>query len=87
MRTSPDAIVDTTDEEALIVHLRAERSRSRRENGRVYHITFTDDGIRTFTLKIGVPKSRGYKWSKLLDGGPEHDSTETEMVKAEKIRR
>ncbi len=46
-------------------------------NGRVYHITFTeqDNPTNVYTLKIGVPVWRGSKTSILVDDGPLFDST------------
>lgn len=58
--------------------IRAERSRS--ENGRVYHISFTatDEGDNTCSGKvtIGVPRFR-WKEKSLVDGGPLYDSTQS----------
>ena len=67
--TAPDAIVDYTDE-AAVVQIRAERDG--KGDGRVYRITFYD-GVRNYTLKVGVPKSQG-KNKSLVDGGALYNS-------------
>jgi hypothetical protein len=68
--TAPDAIVDCTDE-AAVVQVRAERDGE--GNGRVYHIQFTY-GEGTHTFYVGVPNNQG-KNTVLVDDGALYDST------------
>ena len=70
--------------------LRAERTRSKNGNGRVYHINFTayDDqgGNCSGQVTVGVPPNKGKK-TVIVDDGANFDSTTTEPQKASKGKK